>query len=201
MNGKEKKQLRNQARQKRRALDPRQRSDASERICQRIAASKSFRNARRIALYLPMDGEVDCLPLLETALGAGKQIFLPQLPGRYPRAMNFALMDAQTTLEPGPLGTIQPARGSRIAVSAREMDLVITPLAAFDPLGNRIGMGAGYYDRTFSFLAHRKHWISPRLIGVAFECQKFPSVPIDRWDVPLWSIVTEDGSYPHSKII
>ncbi len=201
VNGKEKKQLRNQARQKRRALDHQQRTEASARICQRIAASKSFRNARRIALYLPMDGEVDCLSLFETAMGAGKEIFLPQLPGRYPRAMNFALLDAQTALEPGPMGTIQPARGSRIAASAREMDLVITPLAAFDPRGNRIGMGAGYYDRTFGFLAYRKHWISPRLVGVAFECQKFPAVPIDPWDVPLWSVVTESGSYPVSKII
>ena len=201
MNGKEKKQLRNQARRNRRALTGQQRTQASERICQRIALSKSFRNAGRIALYLPMDGEVDCLPLLEAAMGDGKQVFLPQLPGRYPRAMNFARLDAGTLLEPGPLGTIQPARGTRIAASPRHLDLVITPLAAFDPRGNRIGMGAGYYDRTFAFLAHRRHWISPRLVGVAFECQKFPSVPTDSWDVPLWSIVTEGGSYPFSRII
>lgn len=201
VNGKEKKQLRNQARKRRRSLDRQQRTAASARICQRIAASKSFRNARRIALYLPMDGEVDCLPLLESALGAGKEVFLPQLPGRYPRAMNFALLDANTTLEPGPMGTVQPARGTRIVASAREIDLVITPLAAFDSRGNRIGMGAGYYDRTFGFLVHRRHWISPRLVGVAFECQKFPEVPVESWDVPMWGIVTESQSYPDSRII
>lgn len=201
VNGKEKKQLRNQARKNRRSLDQQQRTEASARICQRIATSKSFRNARCIALYLPMDGEVDCLPLLEIAMGAGKEVFLPQLPGRYPRAMNFALLSADTVLVPGPIGTIQPARGTRIAGSPREMDLVITPLAAFDPRGNRIGMGAGYYDRTFGFLTHRRHWISPRLVGVAFECQKFPAVPVEHWDVPMWSIVTESGSYPESRII
>jgi 5-formyltetrahydrofolate cyclo-ligase len=201
VNSKEKSQLRKQARDKRRALTDSQRSDASSRICQRIASSKGFRNARRIAFYLPFDEEVDCLPLLELAMGMEKQVFLPQLPGSYPRAMNFASLDANTALETGPLGTIQPCRTSAEHIAPRALDLVITPLVAFDPTGNRIGMGAGYYDRTFAFLRARRHWIRPRLIGVAFECQQVDFFESDPWDIPLWSIVTESSCYPGSRII
>lgn len=197
---KEKSQLRKQARRNRRALSEGQRREASLRICARIAASKSFRNAERIALYLPLAHEVDCLPLLEYALDLEKQVFLPQLPGRYPRAMDFARLDARTVLESGPIGTTQPCRHTARVVPPRQIDLVITPLVAFDSSGHRIGMGAGYYDRVFSFLRLRQHWIRPRLLGVAFDCQLVPEIAVDSWDVPLWSVVTESTSYPASRI-
>ena len=200
MSDKEKNQLRKQARRNRRALTEGQRREASLRICTRVAASKSFRNAKRIALYLPLAGEVDCLPLLEHALELEKQIFLPRLPGRYPRAMDFARLDSGTTLESGPIGTTQPCRHTARAIRPREIDLVITPLVAFDSSGHRIGMGAGYYDRTFAFLRLRQHWIRPRLLGVAFDCQLVPGIAVDPWDVPLWSVVTETTSYPGARI-
>jgi 5-formyltetrahydrofolate cyclo-ligase len=201
VNSKQKSHLRKQARRNRRDLTPAQRADASTRICRRIAHSRIFRNARRISFYLPFDGEVDCLPLLELAAELGKQVFLPQLPGRYPEAMNFALLMPETPLETGPLGTIQPRRGVADLVPPRKLDLVITPLVAFDSRGNRIGMGAGYYDQAFAFLKPRRHWIRPRLLGVGFDCQLVSDIKPDPWDVPLWGIVTETASYPCSRII
>jgi len=170
------------------------------RICRRIAASKSFRNARRIAFYLPLADEVDCLPLLEHALNLEKQVFLPQLPGRYPRAMDFARLDENTPLESGPIGTTQPCRRNARVIPPRKIDLVITPLVAFDASAYRIGMGAGYYDRAFAFLRLRQHWIRPRLVGVAFDCQLVSGITADPWDVPLWNIVTETTSYPEPRI-
>jgi len=177
-----------------------QRSEASMRICLRISGSKSFRNAKRIAFYLPLADEVDCLPLLEHAMDLEKQVFLPQLPGRYPRTMDFARLDEDTLLENGPMGTTQPCRRDAQVIRPREIDLVITPLVAFDMSGYRIGMGAGYYDRAFAFLRLRQHWIRPRLVGVAFDCQLVPGIAADPWDVPLWNIVTETTSYPATRI-
>jgi 5-formyltetrahydrofolate cyclo-ligase len=52
-------------------------------------------------------------------------------------------------------------------------------------------MGGGYFDRYFSFLRHRQHWLHPKLIGVAFDCQKVEEIPANPWDIPLYSVITE----------
>jgi 5-formyltetrahydrofolate cyclo-ligase len=52
-------------------------------------------------------------------------------------------------------------------------------------------MGAGYYDRAFAFLRTRTSWIRPRLLGLAFDVQEAPALPVAAWDVPLWGVLTE----------
>jgi 5-formyltetrahydrofolate cyclo-ligase len=56
-------------------------------------------------------------------------------------------------------------------------------------------MGAGFYDRHFAYLRHRKYWRRPLLIGLAFEVQRLDRLPAQPHDVPLWRIVTERGVY------
>lgn len=75
------------------------------------------------------------------------------------------------------------------------LDLVLMPLVAFDIEGNRLGMGKGYYDRTLKFLHLRRHWRKPRLVGIAYELQKFEQLPKQAWDIPLDAIVTEKAVY------
>jgi len=195
----DKNQLRTKARRRRAELDPVLRQRAAGLICHRIARSRVFRDARHIALYLPVNGEVDTLPLLEQAAAAGKRLYLPMVPGRYPHAMEFGLLEQDTVLESGAFGILQPLRRLATVIDARDLDLVIVPLVAFDPAGNRLGMGAGYYDRCFSFLRHRRHWVRPRLLGLAYESQRAASVPSDPWDVPMWCIATEAASYPAAR--
>lgn len=201
MNGNDKKNIRKLARRNRRALDDAEHAAASGRICQQITRSGAFRKARHIGLYLPMDGEVDCLPLAARAMDRGKSVYLPRIPGNFPQAMDFVRLDSDTSLERGPHGVIQPPREGVVSVKPRELDLVITPLAAFDENGHRIGMGGGYYDRAFGFLITRQRWLKPQLLGVAFECQKADRIHPDPWDVALWGIVTERAVYPDSKPI
>ena len=76
------------------------------------------------------------------------------------------------------------------------------PLVAFDTECNRLGMGGGYYDRTLGFLHRRNRWQSPRLIGVAHDCQKVDPLPIQNWDIPLQGVITESTFYkqPHPII-
>jgi 5-formyltetrahydrofolate cyclo-ligase len=69
------------------------------------------------------------------------------------------------------------------------------PLVGFDADGNRLGMGAGFYDRHFAFLRHRRAWHRPLLIGLAFERQRVARLPAAAHDVPLWGVVTERGFY------
>ena len=79
-------------------------------------------------------------------------------------------------------------------VNPRMLDIVLTPVVAFDLQNNRVGMGGGYFDRTFSFLKHRENWFHPKLIGLAFANQEVASIPPNLWDIPLFLTTV---SYTH----
>ncbi|MFZ2507973.1 MAG: 5-formyltetrahydrofolate cyclo-ligase, partial [Steroidobacteraceae bacterium] len=79
--------------------------------------------------------------------------------------------------------------------AARCFDLVLVPLVGFDDDGNRLGMGAGFYDRHFAFLRHRQAWRRPLLLGLAFEIQRLERLAVKPHDVALWGIVTECAVY------
>ena len=76
-------------------------------------------------------------------------------------------------------------------IDPRRLDLVLTPLVAFDDRGTRIGVGRGYYDRCFRFLSGRNAWQRPKLLGVGYELQHVPHLPAEPWYIPLWGAVTE----------
>ncbi len=152
-----------------------------EAICQR---------AERIAAYLGNDAEMDPQPLIERLWAVGKRVYLPVV--RRPR-MWFVPYTPDSRFVVNRYGIPEPnvAPDARIPVTA--LDLVLMPLVAFDDAGNRLGMGGGYYDRTFAFLQRRRHWRSPRLVGLAYEVQRLASLPVEPWDMPLAGIVTERG--------
>src|SRR5690606_26182857 len=105
--------------------------------------------------------------------------------------MHFAEIDARSALDSNFFGILEPSLGRRI--DARQLDLVLTPLVAFDDHGVRVGVGRGYYDRCFRFLHTREQWRRPKLLGVAYELQRVPPLPPQHWDVPLYGAVTEGG--------
>lgn len=77
-------------------------------------------------------------------------------------------------------------------LQAEDLDIVITPLAAFDLQGHRLGTGGGYYDRTFAFL--QKNTVKkPKIIGLAYAEQQAELLPHDQWDIDLDGVVTEKG--------
>jgi 5-formyltetrahydrofolate cyclo-ligase len=80
-------------------------------------------------------------------------------------------------------------------IDARWLDLVLMPLVGFDADGNRLGMGAGFYDRKFAFLRHRRAWRRPLLLGIAFDAQRVERFDAALHDVPLWGVVTERAVY------
>ena len=80
-------------------------------------------------------------------------------------------------------------------MALRDLDIVFTPLVAFDTAGNRVGMGAGFYDRSFAFRKHRRNWRRPLLIGVAYDFQRVPHIPARTWDVPVDLVVTDKKTY------
>ena len=174
------------ARAERRALAPAERSAADRAIAARIRSLDVFRRARRIAVFMAFDGEPALDGLIEDAARAGKQVYAPVITRR---AMTFARLDLRARLGTNFFGILEPDPARRI--DPRRLDLVLTPLVAFDERGTRIGVGRGYYDRCFRFLHARRAWHRPKLLGVAYELQHVHAIPPEPWDVPLWGAVTE----------
>jgi 5-formyltetrahydrofolate cyclo-ligase len=105
--------------------------------------------------------------------------------------MRFAELDVGAPMKTNFFGILEPVVGEHI--DARNLDLVLTPLVAFDDRGVRVGVGRGYYDRCFHFLRTRESWRRPKLLGVAYELQRVAQLDSQPWDVPLWGAATETG--------
>lgn len=172
------------------ALDAGARAHHSERICNHTARSALWHSAERVGLYFAAAAEVDVSDLFVEAFATGRVVFVPVV-GATGR-MRFVRLERDAALTRNRYGIWEP-EGTPDAIPAPQLDLVITPLVAFDDAGNRIGMGAGYYDRCFSFLRHRTRWLHPKLVGAAFSCQRVPTIPAAEWDIPLFAVATEQG--------
>lgn len=85
-------------------------------------------------------------------------------------------------LEPAAIGAPMPAK---------QFDVVLVPLVAFDRAGNRLGMGAGFYDRAMAFRLNNPKTLRPLLVGLAHHFQEVNSLNAQAWDVPLDVILTD----------
>jgi len=167
---------------------------AAERaICRTLGGLSVFRRGARVALYLPMRGEVDLRPGLAAAWRRGVAVFVPRILNRRRGRMAFVAWSPGRAERRNTFGIAEPADASA-RVPALRLDAVVLPVVGFDRQGNRLGMGAGYYDRA---LRRRREpgrrWRRPLLVGVAFACQELPAIPTSPWDVPLDLVVTEHG--------
>ncbi|WP_126452782.1 5-formyltetrahydrofolate cyclo-ligase [Sulfuriflexus mobilis] len=187
--------LRKQMRSQRRALSAREHRQASDRALDLILRHPLFMRAQHIALFLPNDGEIDISELMPTAWSMHKRCYLPVLASPGQRLV-FAPMTQDSRLELNRYGIPEPVASRHQIRQPRQLDLVLTPLVAFDAAGNRIGMGGGYYDRSFAFLRRRRHWRHPHLLGVAHDFQRLEALPQQAWDVPLQGVFTDRKFYP-----
>lgn len=189
--------LRRQLRERRRRLTAAEQHHAAGALARRLGRDTLFRRSRHIAFYLANDGELSLLPLLDRAARMRKHCYLPVVmpDGR----LRFAPYRPGDTLAPNVYGIPEPARAGLRLVDARLLDLVLMPLVAFDAAGNRLGMGGGFYDRSLSYLRHRRHWRKPRLLGIAHEFQRVPALAPQWWDVALDGIATDAATYTAAR--
>jgi len=179
--------LRTALRAARAGLSLLERRHAAERIASLVAQSHWLKPGIRLGLYVAVTEEIDTSPLIALAMHRGAEIFLPRIENHRDRRMTFS--------PPGPhrrynrYGTAEPDTTLRMAASA--VQIIFIPLVGFDTRGNRLGMGAGYYDRALAFRRHRTHWLGPRLIGVAHSCQQVDAIDPTPTDIPLDAVVTE----------
>ncbi|KAA0010648.1 5-formyltetrahydrofolate cyclo-ligase [Billgrantia pellis] len=185
--------LRQQLRRRRRALTPQEQDQAARALCRRLRRQPEVRRARRIALYLPNDGEIDPRPLIPWLTGRGARVYLPVLKPLSDNTLWFVHYHPGTPMRRNRFGIPEPEtrHGAHRArrLPAWALDLVLLPLVGFDDLGQRMGMGGGFYDRSLAFT--RRGGPRPTLIGLAHECQRVERLPTEPWDVPLDAIASD----------
>jgi 5-formyltetrahydrofolate cyclo-ligase len=159
-------------------------------IVNQISRQPFYAQANQLAFYQAMKGEVDLTPLLTHALSLGKKCYLPCIT-KEDSTLHFRLYDSTQPLEKNHYGIYEPL-AHHSSCNPEDLDVIFVPLVAFDSQGNRLGMGAGYYDRTFAFLLHNPT-PKPWFIGIAHALQHAPHIASEEWDVPLHAIVTETG--------
>lgn len=188
-------ELRKQLRARRAQLPPEAQRFAAQRVVAHLAGTRLFRASRRIACYLPNDGEIDPSRIIERIWRVGKTAYLPVL-SRLPHdRLWFAPAAPGMELVPNRYGIPEPRVPARELVRAEQLDLILLPLVAFDAGGNRLGRGVGYYDRSLAFLRDRRFLRKPHLLGLAHDFQRVPALPVEPWDVPLDGVITERAVY------
>ncbi len=183
--------LRTDLKARRREVSPFDRSQAEKRACRFLATSPLFRHARYVAAYISTSHEFPTAQLLSLIHHHNKPLFLPVLETSGEPHMRFVQCQPNSRLKKNRFGIPEPQSGT--ILPAQRLDLVITPLLGFDAEGNRLGMGGGYYDRTFAFRKKPRRLQRPFLLGLAFDCQQIDTLDVQPWDVPLDGILTESG--------
>jgi len=173
----------------RRALNSATRTLNSTIIAERVVRSHEFAASGCIACYLPADDEVDPRLVIARAWTQKKHVFAPAVLDDF--VLAFRMITPDTQLVRNRYGLWEPDSSS-LEIAAQDIDIVLTPVVAFDDERHRIGMGSGYFDRCFAFLRHRNHWLRPKLVGLAFECQRVKKIKPNPWDIRLYRVITEN---------
>lgn len=181
--------IRQRLKQQRLSLDSSFQSQASEKIAKRIFQHRHFIQASHIAFYSATQGEISTQLILERALALKKCCYFPVLSQQ---TLQFIKVDKETTLTLNQYGILEPQYSAAQLIAPQKLDLVLLPLVAFDNRGHRLGMGKGYYDKTFAF---RKRTLKPNLMGLAYDFQRTTMIPSSNLDVLLDEIVTEKKCY------
>lgn len=164
------------------AIDVRNQWD--EIIFNKLINSYYYKNYSTIFTFVSFKDEVDTHKFIEHALRNGKKICVPKVPSKK-EGMKVYFINNFEDLKKGYFDILEPVEGC-IEASPEEIDFILMPGVAFDRQGNRIGYGAGFYDR---FLSQLKNQV-PK-IALAYDFQVYEEVPNDEFDVRIDGIITE----------
>jgi 5-formyltetrahydrofolate cyclo-ligase len=171
-------------------LSPKQQLVMADKIASNLCSRSFFLRAKRVGIYLANEGEVNPSIIYDICQKSGKQLFLPVIHPFKQNRLHFAQVKPNSALASNRFGILEPYIKSAKLSPPWSLDLVLMPLVGFDRLGNRLGMGGGFYDRTFAFTAKNSS-PSPKLIGLAYSFQELQAIKPQPWDIPVSGIVTE----------
>lgn len=169
-----KRELRRQIREQKRAMTPEEIESASEKLKELFLATDQYRRAKTVYGYLPYNQEVRTVPILEQALADGKQVAVPKV---YGDEMRFIYLNDLTRVAVSDFGIPEPVEDGPVADDPTA--LVLMPGLAFDKEGHRIGYGGGFYDK---FLAEEPEHPT---IALCYTFQVVNELPTEEFDIPV----------------
>lgn len=181
-------QIRQQVRTLRRTLSPAERAREQHSVYQQIQHHNKIKQAQNIAIFRSFDGELDTQPIIEYLWQQNKAVYLPIISPYHINQLLFLRYEKQTELKPNKFGILEPILTDTNTLPFYQLDIVFTPLVAFDWCNYRIGMGGGFYDRLLENYQQKN--IYP--IGLAFKCQQIDHVPNQPWDIKLPEIIVSE---------
>ncbi|BAH83011.1 predicted ligase [Candidatus Ishikawaella capsulata Mpkobe] len=181
---------RNSIRQKMRSLrnsiNAKQQQKITKLLIKKLVSYLPIIQAKKIAIFLSIDGEPNTKPLIKVLLEENKQIFLPVIKSYVENDLIFINYTPKTPLILNTFGILEPIINKDNILNLSDLDVMLVPLVAFDRKGQRLGMGRGYYDRTLQ--NWQKYNFLP--IGIAHDFQLVEKLPTAKWDIPLPIIIT-----------
>jgi len=188
--------IRQQIRLARRSLSEQQQATYADKLLDQLISLDKVQQAENIAISLAFDGEIQTMPFIRWCWENQKQVYLPVLHPFSKGHLLFIHYTPNTEMITNQYGILEPQLNQQLVCTVNKLDLIFTPLVAFDKQGNRIGMGGGYYDRTLAPWFTKK--TGPYPIGLAHDCQRVDKLPTEYWDVPLPEIITPTKRFIYS---
>lgn len=179
----EKARLRRDLRKNRDGVEADRRAVLDRQVFARLTVLPEFFYGARVLVYLSAKGEVGTDDIVRACLARGLIVAAPVVRNRNGEMLAYPLYKPEG-LSKGAFGIREPA-SDRDPVAPSELDLFLIPGVGFSPTGARLGYGGGYYDR---FLAQRR--AGAVIIGLAYDLQVVPRIPMDKHDVRVNIIVT-----------
>ena len=180
-----KKELRNHARTVRSMLSPSQIEEKSACICRVV--QHILDGIDPVMVYVSKPLEVNTRDLIDYLITSRGQVIVPVIETET-RTLRLSYIKSPSVLVKSTFHVPEPV-GNEIPARPNEVRAVVVPMLAFDQSCNRLGYGAGYYDRFLTGLPHIKK------IGLAFSCMETGCIPCEANDVKMDLVVTEAGIY------
>jgi 5-formyltetrahydrofolate cyclo-ligase len=181
-----KKSLRQEIKARLKGHSAQERTQKSLLIEKKLFAHPAFRKARTVCFFVGLGSEVHTVPMIEKAIASGKRVLVPRTDLENKELKLFEVRDVRLDLKPGVLGILEPDPAHAKAVPADQVEVIAVPGLAFDKMNNRLGRGAGYYDRFLAGLPS-----STLKVGLAFSFQVLPDIPYEDHDHRLDEVLTD----------
>ena len=172
---------------KRDALTPDEIMEKSNRIMQKLFATKEFMDANKIMFYSSCNSEVRTMEMIEESLGQGKEVILPIV---NIRKKNVKLVKIKITigLKPNKLVIPEPSSNNLEEINPADLDMIVAPGIAFTANCERLGAGWGFFDQMFEKTNAKR-------VGICFDIQVTKEVPMESHDKSMDILITESGAY------
>jgi 5-formyltetrahydrofolate cyclo-ligase len=192
------KDIRQKVRYERSQLSDLHQQEQAVLLCEKLIRQAEVSHAKKIAIYLTNDGELNTQPFIDWCWLNEISVYLPVIHPFSKGNLLFLKYTKTSMLIKNKYGILEPKLDVRNIITVDKLDIIFTPLVAFDQRGNRLGMGGGFYDRTLAnwhIQYQQNKQTKPLPIGLAHDCQKIEKIPFESWDIPLPIIISPTTRY------